>query len=92
LNFYSETEESYENFGKDRKIGNWSFEKEAELKYLETTLTVQNCMQEEVKCKLNLGNACYHSVQSLLSSRLLSRNIKLKLYKNHNSASCFVWV
>jgi hypothetical protein len=28
-----------------------------------------------------LGNACYHSVQSLLSSRLLSRNVKVKIYK-----------
>jgi hypothetical protein len=31
---------------------------------------------EEVK-KLNLGNACYHSVQNLLSSRLLSKNMKI---------------
>jgi hypothetical protein len=37
-------------------------------------------------------NACYHSVQSLLSSRLLSRNVKVKIYKNHNSTSRFVWV
>jgi hypothetical protein len=38
-------------------------------------------MQEEIKSRLNSGNACYHSVQSLLSSRLLSRNIKVKIYK-----------
>jgi hypothetical protein len=38
-------------------------------------------MQEEIKNSLNLGNACYHSVQSLLSSRLLSRNVKVKIYK-----------
>jgi hypothetical protein len=38
-------------------------------------------MQEEIKNRLNSGNACYHSVQSLLSSRLLSRNIKVKIYK-----------
>jgi hypothetical protein len=30
---------------------------------------------------INSGNACYHSVQSLLSSRLLSRNVKVKIYK-----------
>jgi hypothetical protein len=36
-------------------------------------------MQEEIKSTLNLGNACYHSVQSLLSSRLLSRNVKVKV-------------
>jgi hypothetical protein len=38
-------------------------------------------MHEEIKSRLNLGNACYHSVQSLLSSRLLSRNVKVKIYK-----------
>jgi hypothetical protein len=38
-------------------------------------------MHEEIKSRLNSGNACYHSVQSLLSSRLLSRNVKVKIYK-----------
>jgi hypothetical protein len=41
----------------------------------------QNCIQEEIKSRLNSGNACYHSVQSLLSSRLLFRNVKIKIYK-----------
>jgi hypothetical protein len=31
--------------------------------------------------RLNSGNACYHSVQNLLSSRLLSKNIKIRIYK-----------
>jgi hypothetical protein len=38
-------------------------------------------MQEELKSRLNSGNAWYHSVQSLLSSLLLSRNIKVKIYR-----------
>jgi hypothetical protein len=63
------------------KIANRSFEGLAKFKYLGTKLTDQNCMQEEIKSRLNLGNACYHSVQSLLSSRLLSRNVKVKIYK-----------
>jgi hypothetical protein len=47
----------------------------------EQHLTHQNYVQEEIKSRLNLGNACYHSVQSLLSSRLLSRNAKVKIYR-----------
>jgi hypothetical protein len=63
------------------KIGNRYFEEVTEFKYLETTLTDQNCMHEEIKSRLNSGNACYHLVQSLLSSRLLFRNVKVKIYK-----------
>jgi hypothetical protein len=36
---------------------------------------------EEIKRRLNSGNACYHSVQNLLSSRLLSKNVKIIIYK-----------
>jgi hypothetical protein len=45
------------------------------------TVTNQNLIQEKIKRRLNSGNACYHSVQNLLSSRLLSKNVKVKLYK-----------
>jgi hypothetical protein len=38
-------------------------------------------MLEEIKSRLNSGKACYHSVQSLLSSHLLSRNVKVKIIK-----------
>jgi hypothetical protein len=38
-------------------------------------------IQEEIKRRLNSGNACYHSVQNLLNSRLLSKNIKIRIYK-----------
>jgi len=38
-------------------------------------------IQEEIKNRLKSGNACYHSVQNLLSSSLLSKNIKIKIYR-----------
>jgi hypothetical protein len=63
------------------KLANRSFEDVAMFTYLRTTLTDQNCMHKEIRSRLNSGNACYHSVQSLLSSRLLSRNLKVKIYK-----------
>ena len=49
--------------------------------YLGTTLTNQNSIQEEIKSRLKLGDACYYSVQNLLSSRLLSKNLKIKIYR-----------
>jgi hypothetical protein len=47
----------------------------------ESRLMRRNLIQEEIKRRINSGNACYHSVQNLLSSRLMSRNIKTRIYK-----------
>jgi len=63
------------------KIDNISFERVEEFKYLGTTLTNQNSIQEEIKIGLKSGNACYHSAQNLLSSSLLSKNLKIKIYR-----------
>jgi hypothetical protein len=63
------------------KIDNSSIERVEEFIYLGKTLRDQNSIQEEIKSRLKLTNACYHSVQNLLSSSLLSRNLKMKIYR-----------
>jgi hypothetical protein len=64
-----------QNEGQTReiKIGNRSFETVSQFKYSSTTVTNQNLIQEQIKRRLNSGNVCYHSVENLLSSRLLSK-------------------
>jgi hypothetical protein len=71
----------HQNVGQNRdiKIANRSFGNVSQFKYLGKTVTNQNLIQEEIKRRLNSGNACYHSVQSLLSSRLLSTNLKIRI-------------
>jgi hypothetical protein len=73
----------HQNVGQnqDIKIAKRSFENVSQFKYLGSKVTNQNLIQEEIKRRLNSGNACYHSVQSLLSSRLLSKNLKIRIYK-----------
>jgi hypothetical protein len=51
------------------------------VEYLGTTLTYQNSIREEIKSRLKSGNACCHSVQNLLSSSLLSKSVKIKIYR-----------
>jgi hypothetical protein len=63
------------------KIANRSFENVSQFKYLGTTVIKQNLIQEEFKRRLNSGIDRYNSVQNLLSSRLLSKNLKIRIYK-----------
>jgi hypothetical protein len=60
----------------DVRITNRSFENVVQFKYLGTTVTNENLIQKEINRRLDSGNACSHSVQSLLSSPLLSQNVK----------------
>ena len=50
-------------------------------KFSSTTLAKQNSVQEEIRSRLKSRNVCYHSVQNTLSYRLLSKNVKSKIYR-----------
>jgi ribosomal protein S20 len=63
------------------KTINRSFEHVIMFKYFGMTVINRDSIHEEVKSTLNLGNACYNSVQNLLAFRLLSRNVKIEMYK-----------
>ena len=85
------------------KIDNSSIERVEEFKHLGTMLRNKNSIQEEIKSRLKLGNASYYSVQNPLSSSLLSKNLKIKIYRTTsiilsavpygcNIVRCSVWV
>jgi hypothetical protein len=65
----------------DIKIANRCFENVVQFKYMGTTVTSQFLIQEEIKRRLNSGNACYQVQNLFLSSHLLSKNIKIGIYK-----------
>ena len=73
----------YENAGRSysMKTDNSSFERVEEYRYLWTTLTNQNSIQEEIKNRLNSVNAWYHLVQNLSSFGLLFKNEKIEIYR-----------
>ena len=51
--------------GHSVKIDNSAIERVEEFKYLGTTLTDQNSIQDEIKSSLMSGNACNRSVQKI---------------------------
>ena len=74
---------------RNMKLGNKSFEILEQFRYLGTTLTNQNSIQEEIKGKFKSGNARFHSVQNILSSSLSSKNVKNQDTQNCDFA-CFL--
>jgi hypothetical protein len=58
---------------------NKSCENVAAFQYFGTTATNENYIHEEIKTRLNSDNARYHYVQTVLSSCLLSKNVKIKI-------------
>jgi hypothetical protein len=76
----------HQNAGQNHniKIANRSYENVPKFRYLGMTVTNQNLIHEEMKSRLNLGYPCHHSVQNLLSSCLLSKNIKIKICRTIN--------
>jgi len=72
------------------EIDNSSFERVNEFKYLGTTLN-QNSIQDEIMSRLKSGNVCCHSVPYLLSSGLLSKNLKIKIHRTINLPVVLYW-
>ena len=63
------------------KIESSPIESVEEFEYLGPTLKNQNSIQEEIKSTFKIWNAFYYSVQNLLFSSLLSKNLKIKIYR-----------
>ena len=71
-----------QNAGRSHNLKTDSFERVEGFIYLGTNLKNRNSIQEEIKSTVRSGYACYHLVQNVLSSSLLFKNSKIKIYRN----------
>jgi hypothetical protein len=80
----------HQNAGQNHniKVANRTFGNVAQFRYLGMTVTNQNFILEETKRRLNFGNACYHAVQNLQSSGLLSKKVNIKTYILYYNFAC----
>ncbi|KAJ4451138.1 hypothetical protein ANN_02579 [Periplaneta americana] len=72
------------------KTGDLSFEEVEKFKYLGAAVTNINGTREEIKHRINMGNARYYSVEKLLSPSLLSKTLKFKVC--HGSLFVVMWL
>ena len=63
------------------RICSKSYEKVKTFQFLGYLLTNQNSIQEDIKCRLKTGDSCYYSVQTFLSCRIFSKNLKIKIHE-----------
>ena len=74
------------------QIDNRSFERVEEFKYLGNNLKRSKSIEEDYKSRLKSGNACYYSVQNLLSYGLLSKNLNIEIHRTTKLPVVFAWV
>jgi hypothetical protein len=74
------------------KTDDSSLKRVEEFKYSGRNITNKNYIHEEIKSRLKTGNACYNSLQNLLSSGMLSKNLKIKINRTVILPMVFLWV
>lgn len=66
---------------KEVKMGTYKFEKVKEFTYLGSILTANNDISNEVQRRINSANRAYYSLLPIVKNKIISREIKIKIYK-----------